>query len=217
MPPSTTSPEALPDIESLRCLTKALAMLDAILCPNWESRYYSYNAEWGKGEEMASMRNGYGDDWFLLFDGNGAALKGFAHEYPLAGDSAFALCLQKEVPAVFGSFLREPAFTMDRATFCLWRRRSDFYWSVVSPPGRKPSSDLDGSAELLGILDGKPESYRNWAVDYYERELSVVAVEAIYRHQPLNDRLIAMLNPDISLSDVRADAEEIGYPGALPR
>src|SRR5436190_14373244 len=99
-------------------------MLDAIICPEWEYRYHSYNSKWAPGEEMASMRNGCGDDWFLLFDEFGAALKGFAHEYPLAGDAAFAARIQQDVPAGFASFLREPAFGMESASFCLWRRRT---------------------------------------------------------------------------------------------
>jgi len=85
---STATPE-LPDIERLRRLAKSIAMLDAIISPEWEYRSYSYNSHWGQDEEMASMRNGCGDDWFLLFNSHGAALKGFAHEYPLAGDASF--------------------------------------------------------------------------------------------------------------------------------
>jgi len=130
---STATPERLPDIGTLRRLTKSIAMLDAIICPEWESRYYSYNSEWGEGEEMASMRNGCGDEWFLLFDRHGAALKGLAHEYPLAGDASFAARIQEAVPPCFSSFLREPAFDMARASFCLWRGQTDLAWSVVSP------------------------------------------------------------------------------------
>ena len=133
MPLSTATPERLPDIETLRRLTKSIAMLDAIICPEWEYRYYSYNSKWGENEEMASMRNGCGDDWFMLFDPHGAALKGFAHEYPLAGDVSFSARIQETVPAVFASFLREPAFSMDLASFCIWRRRADPTWSVVAP------------------------------------------------------------------------------------
>ena len=36
---STATPERFPDIETLRRLTKSLAMLDAIICPEWEYRY----------------------------------------------------------------------------------------------------------------------------------------------------------------------------------
>jgi hypothetical protein len=55
-------------------------MLDAILEPEWEYRYYSFNSRWSPGEMMASMRDGSGDGYFILFDKHGAAIKGFAHE-----------------------------------------------------------------------------------------------------------------------------------------
>lgn len=32
---------------------QALAMLDAIVCPDWEGRYYSFNVSWGEAEAMA--------------------------------------------------------------------------------------------------------------------------------------------------------------------
>jgi len=211
---STATPERLPDIEALRRLTKSLAMLDAILCPEWECRYYSYNSRWGEGEEMASMRNGSGDDWFLLFDAQGAALKGFAHEYPLAGEAAFVARMQQVVPAVFASFLREPAFSMETASFCLWRRHSDAAWSVVTLAGQRASPEEDGSAALLDLLDGRPESYREWAMDYYEREIAADAVRAIYEHQELSVELVETLNGELSLSEVTMDAIEIGYPQA---
>ena len=149
---SSATPEKLPTIKTLRRLTKTLAMLDAIICPEWDSRYYSYNSKWGENEEMASMRNGCGDDWFLLFGANGAALKGFAHEHPLARDGSFAARIQQLVPSDFASFLREPAFKMDWATFCLWRRHTDSAWNVVSLPDESVSPERDGSSEMLFII-----------------------------------------------------------------
>ncbi len=58
---STQNLSALSTIERLRKLSQALATLDAILCPEWQYRYYSFNAQWDVGEMMASMRNGSGD------------------------------------------------------------------------------------------------------------------------------------------------------------
>jgi len=55
-------------------------MLDAILCPEWEYRYHSFNARWAGGEAMASMRDGCGDGYFILFTAAGAIMKGFVHE-----------------------------------------------------------------------------------------------------------------------------------------
>jgi hypothetical protein len=212
MSPSTATPERLPGIEMLRRLTKSIAMLDAILCPEWEFRYYSFNSQWGPGEEMASMRNGSGDDWFLLFDPHGAALKGFAHEYPLAADPSFAARIRQTVPPVFASFLKEPAFSMKLASFCIWRRHMDSGWSVVLPANGQVSPAEDGSAELLGILDGDPETYQVWATDYYERDIALQAVRAIYEHHTLNERLLEKLNAELALSDLMKDVIEIGYP-----
>lgn len=209
---STVTPEKIPDIDSLRRLTKSLAMLDALICPEWQYRYYSFNSKWGENQEMASMRNGCGDDWFLLFDSNGAALKGFAHEFPLASDASFAARIQQAIPPIFAPFLNEPAFTMSRASFCIWRRYADPAWNVVSPLNGCASPEQDGSAEMIRILDGNPKSYQSWATDFYEREISLPAVEAIYNHITLNEKLVASLNSDISFSDVFADVHEIGYP-----
>jgi len=100
---------------------------------------------------------------------------------------------------------------MDMASFCVWRRRTDPTWSVVSPAKGPVSSEEDGSAELLGILDGNPETYRIWAVDYYEREIPPGAVRAIYEHQPLSKHLIATLNSELALSEIAQDVKEIGY------
>ncbi len=80
---STRSLSGLPDIAGLRRLTRSLAMLDAILCTDWESRYYSFNSKWADGELMASMRNGSGDQWFALFTEAGVAIHGLAHESPM--------------------------------------------------------------------------------------------------------------------------------------
>jgi len=212
MPLSTATPEKFPNIEGLRRLTKSIAMLDAIICPEWDYRYYSFNSKWGPGEEMASMRNGCGDEWFLLFDCNGAALKGLAHEYPLAGDASFALHIQEVVPSVFASFLHEPAFDMKAASFCIWRRHTDSVWRVVSTGDRPVNPEDDGSTELILIFDGDPETYRAWAEAYYEREIPKAGVEALYKHEPLNEQLVNELNAAVSLADIMADVAEIGYP-----
>jgi hypothetical protein len=162
---------------------------------------------------MASMRDGCGDDWFLLFDQDGAALKGFAHKSPFAADISFSVRIRDLVPPVFKGFLNEPAFSMERATFCLWRKHDDPVWSVVLREGGPTSAAQDGSEELLGILDGNPETYRAWAEDYYERGVPLKAIKAVYAHEPLSEDLVSALNPRLALADVNADAIEIGYFG----
>ena len=47
-------------IEKLRKRMKILAVGDAVLSPEWEYRYFSYNSKWSDTEELASMRDGCG-------------------------------------------------------------------------------------------------------------------------------------------------------------
>jgi hypothetical protein len=206
----------LPDIDALRRLSQSLAMLDAIISPQWEFRYYSFNSTWGSGEMMASMRNGSGDDYFLLFNAAGAILKGFAHESPMTPhanrDYKVWPGVLDNVPTEFASFLSEPAFTLEDTTFCLWRRHADSNWQVGEI--EYPSNDLDpdGSDALLAILDGQAATYQEFAESYYERSVDLSSVEKIYQHRPLTQELISALNPELSPEDLAADILEIAYP-----
>jgi hypothetical protein len=209
---STRNLAPLPDIDALRALTQSLALLDAILCPDdWESRYHSFNASWAPGEQLASMRDGCGDQWFALFSAAGVTLHGLAHEAPYYRQDDPWPQIFDAVPAPLRAFLDEPAFDAANASFCIWRRHGDTCWSV-GPVQLPAGDDPDGSKELLALLDGRPESYRCWAEDYFECELRVEPVAAIYAHTPLDAALCEQLNPEVKLADVTEDAEEIGYP-----
>jgi hypothetical protein len=206
------NPNALPNIIILRRRSQALAMLDAIVCPEWESRYYSFNASWGEEEAMGSMRNGSGDDWCILFGTFGAAIKGLAHETSMAGDKAFADEVQVHVPQTFSSFLTEPAFKMDWLSYCYWRRPEDPNWHKVLHPDPMLSQSEDGSAEYLALLYEPASSYKEFAEWYYELNLPITAIESIYQHAPLTESLVRSLNSEVSITQAQEAAEEIGYP-----
>ena len=55
---STRKLSLLPPIDQLRSVLQAMAMLDAILSPEWEYRYYSFNARWSKGATYWSIEAG---------------------------------------------------------------------------------------------------------------------------------------------------------------
>ena len=158
------------------------------------------------------MRDGGGDDWFLFFNRHGAVLKGLAHESSLSREGRLAPHIEASLPSVFAHFVREPAFHLEWSTFCLWCRHNDPAWSVVPDPEAGSPLKGDGSEELLRILDGNPLTYQAWAEAYYERDVPLSAVQAIYAHQPLSAELIAALNEEVTLKDVAADRAEIAYP-----
>jgi hypothetical protein len=207
---------SLPDIESLRCRSQSLAMLEAILCPKPDLRYYAFNSKWGGGEMMASMDNGGGDDYFILFNQKGAIIKGFDHESKMSPYSNDNLLLWPGiidgVPSEFQEFLTEPAFTTKDATFFIWRGAIDRNWTVGNIQYPNDDSDADGSGWMLSMLCGTPLEYVEWAQDYHEQEISLEVVVGIYAHQPLSEETVKTLNQDLSLADVLACADEIGYP-----
>ncbi len=41
---STRDLSGLPPVDALRRVMRSLAMLDAILCPDWQGRYFSFNS-----------------------------------------------------------------------------------------------------------------------------------------------------------------------------
>lgn len=208
---STQDLSSLPDVPQLERLLQSLAMLEAILCPEWEYRYYSFNAKWGKGERMGSMRNGSGDEFFALFNKYGCFLKGFEHECKLASMPELCSQLYEGVPAQLKGGVTEPAFSPENVTVCIWRAVADSHWNqagVKLPKGKDP----DGSTYLLTHLDGDPETYCEFAEEYYEVEVDREAVVAIYEHQPLTKSLVADLNEEADWKDVKTDAKEIGYP-----
>jgi hypothetical protein len=216
---STQNLLQLSDIASLKDLSQSLALLDAILSPQWDLRYYSFNSRWNEGEEMASMRDGCGDEYYMLFTSAGAILKGFAHEssmtpYRVNPPQIWPGVLDN-VPEEFASFLSEPAFALEDTTFCIWRRHTDDQWQH-GPITFPEEEDPDGSAGLLALFDGDPRNYMAWAEEYFEdengmREVDLAAIRHIYQHRPITEKIVKTLNPALSLPALQEDLAEIGY------
>ncbi|MFK0151550.1 hypothetical protein ACIQVL_33440 [Streptomyces sp. NPDC090499] len=210
----------LPSIADLRDLSRSLAMLDAILSPDWEGRYYSFNADWADGEEMASMRNGSGDEYSIVFSTAGVYVRGFCHESPMSpysNDGEPWSGVIDEVPELFKPFVEEPAFTDEDGvpvvTACLWRGATDDRWrhGVIEFP--ESAVDPDGATGLFELLvDRTPEAFQRFAEDYYEVSVDPVVVSHVLALRPLSQTLVSLLNPEVSLTDLAQDIAEIGYP-----
>ncbi|WP_018563684.1 hypothetical protein [Streptomyces sp. BoleA5] len=211
----------LPSIAELRDHCRALAMLDAILSPEWEMRYHSFDAAWDTGEEMASLRNGSGDEYAIVFSGAGAFVRGFDHESPMSpygpGGSKPWPGVVDEVPEVFRPYVEEPAFCDEDgvpvATVCLWRGAGDDAWRhgpVDLPADRE---DADGASYLFELLtDRSPEAFRAFAEDYYEVPVDLDAVRHIKALRPLTPEVVATLNADVTIEGLAEDVAGIGYP-----
>lgn len=213
----------LPDISTLLGRCRALAMLDAIVCPQWEYRSYSFNRRWADGQQMASMRTGSGDDYSIVFTPQGVFIRGFDHESstsPWRTDPrSLWPGLLDGLPEVLLPQVHEPAFCYEgllQATFCLWRLHGDGAWhtgSIDYADADPVDADPDGAEWLLGILtDDTPQSYLLYAEEVFEIELESAPVEHVLAGRPLSDEVFRAINPDTSLDELSTDIDEIGYP-----
>jgi hypothetical protein len=205
----------LPSIADLIQRTKALAALDLVLSPEWQYRYYSFNSAWSSSERMASMRDGCGNEWWMVFHESGwAALKGLGHETPAwsKGREAISKAIQKQFPSELRDFANEPAFRWDSTSFGYFHLPTSGGWSYANLT--TPFSSLDsGDAELLRHLVGGADDYALFATVYYETDVPVDVVESVFSLQPITQAALNKLNPEAKLDKVSQELfTEIGYP-----
>lgn len=209
----------LPEIETVRRWSQALAVLDAIVSPAPEYRYFSFNADWD-GDQLASMRNGSGDEYSIVFTGEGAVyLRGFDHE---AAKSPFVRTPPRpwpgvvdDVPPAFRRFVTEPSFCIadvPAVTVCLWRSASDTDWKHGPVALPDAGGDPDGADWLFAELDGRAVTYQRYAREYFEKEIGVDVIDHVYGLRPLTEEVVSTLNSDRSVADLAEDIAEIGYP-----
>lgn len=192
----------IPRPEILKRISQSIATLDAVIMQDWEFRYYSFNAAWSPPNQMASMRNGSGDHYFILFIQDEVVIKGFCHELGSKPNCYDSLPQIFELP-----FLREPAFLTTDVSFACWN--SGQGW-VIRPPGAFADSECANT--LLDVLQG-PEKYQKWAEGYYERLIPLPIVRSVFNHERLDDRMLKELNSGLDRKQLAADLKEIGYPG----
>lgn len=197
----------LPNRKKLQTICKAISVLDAIISQEWEYRYYSYNNQWADNEEFCEMRNGSGDQMLILFRQDGCVINGFAHEYQQQEKQK----LTKDLPSIFDEFIfGEPVKTIG-TTFCLWTTEHK-NWQV----GQIEDYE-DNSAEMLNIFDGNPQTYIDWAKEYFnerfrESGISLETVTKIYDGQTLTKEIVlTIVNELENWEQLETDLNEIGY------
>lgn len=184
-------------IEKLRNKLKALALLDAIIEQEWEYRYFSYNTKWSDTEEMGSLRDGSGGEWFLWTSGELAGYKCLSPEDGLMSELE---SVKSSASSGFSSFITEPAFSMDQAT-CIWFLENS-QWV-------KHGNSVNYLIDLETVSNWEASDYQNWATEYYEREIDLETVSKILSGQ-FNEVLAKKLNPEIEINQLLTELPEIG-------
>jgi hypothetical protein len=188
----------LPSIDEVKKITQALALVDAIIMPEWEYRFFSFNANWdGAGREMmASMRDGSGSEYFINFTQGGVAGKVLSDDQ--LADASASL---SHVPDSFSGFKSEPAFSLGNATFFFWRSRDSSVW--------KSSPNNLACYPLLGFLIGGFKAYLDWAEGYYEKSIDHDVLKDVFTSLTVNASQLSILNSELSLEDLEEDLNEI--------
>lgn len=204
---STKNLRALPDWKKLREACKAMAVLDAVLSPDWIYRYYSYDCQWSENEELFEMRNGEGGQMLILFREEGAVINGYTSEMADSNKEA----LTDQLPAVFEEFIFGEPVSSSGTTFCVWTTADGNWQTGVLP------LEEDYSEELLSALDGQPETYLKWASSYYEgiyagSGIPLETVTHIFQHKPLTTAIVySLVNKVEDWNQLKEDLTEISY------
>ncbi len=205
---STKNLVLLPDREKIQTITKAVSVLDAILSQDWEFRYYSYNRYWSEQEEFFEMRNGSGDHMLILFRKEGTVINGFGKEFDLRNKDH----LTKDLLAVYNEFIFGEPVNSVGTTFCIWTDMEN-NWRV----GQIENYN-DNSAEMLKIFDANPQTYIDWASQYFEgyynkSGIPLEIVCKIYEGKPLTRQMIYSIVEELEdWEQLENDLIEIGYP-----
>lgn len=185
-------------IEDLKKKLKSLAIADAIIEPEWEYRYFSYTSQWGPNEEMASMRDGSGGHWFVLFEPDKVAYKCISPDDGLIKNIDE---IENQIPIKHQNFIHEPAFYAGKVTSIWILERNE--WFKFGIPNIQYLVDLEQ------VIDWGPSEYKTWAEDYYEKDLDLSSLKQLFEHE-ITEKIINTLNPAMSYQDLKDDLYEIG-------
>jgi hypothetical protein len=205
---STKNYSKLPDRENLEKICKAISVLDAIICQEWQFRYYSFNSKWSENERILQMRNGEGDEMHILFRNDGCTINGFAHEYEQQNIENLTFNL----PEIFYEFTFDEPIKSIGTTFCLWTTEPK-NWQVG-----KIENDEDNSKNMLSIFDGNPQTYIDWAEEYFEESyqesgIPIDTVTKIYNGETLTKEMVLSIVDELEdWEQLEEDLKEIDYP-----
>lgn len=208
---STKNISTLLNRDKLQKLCRSISVIEAIICEDWLDRYYSYNSKWTDQEEFCEMKNGQGDSLQILFRNDGCVINGMTHEFYPKDKSKLTQGLPKNYDDfIFG----EPVHSIG-TTFCIWTNNENA-WQI----GELENFD-DDSEEMLKIFDGNPQTYIDWATDYYEdgfivNENTLNVVSDIYQGKVLTKSMVDTINKDIEhWQQLKEDLSEINYPNDI--
>ena len=214
---STRDLSQLPDIDALRRLMQSLAVLDAILSPEWdvpvllvqrevvEGRADGVDAERGRGRPVRPLHEG------RVFHQGVRSRGGDVTPYRERPKRVWPGVLDS-VPKAFAKSLSQPAFSMDDTTFCVWRLKGDRRGRAVTsefPKGERPGRL---ARRCSATTTANRTTYRKHAEDYFEAEVPLKLIRACTLARTTHRGLVQAIKPEMTLADLKADLKEDRLP-----
>ena len=101
---------------------------------------------------------------------------------------------------------------LNGTTFCLWTTEPE-NWQIG-----KIENYEDNSEEMLSIFDGKPQTYIDWAEEYFEDSyketgIPIDTVTKIYNGETLTKEMVLSIVDELEdWEQLEEDLKEIDYP-----
>ena len=116
------------------------------------------------------------------------------------------------MPTIFNDFIFGEPVKSIGTTFCLWTTELK-NWQV----GQLENFE-DNSEEMLNIFDGQPQTYIDWATDYFEESykesgIPLDTVSKIYSGQTLTKEMVLSIVDELEdWEQLEKDLIEIDFP-----
>ncbi len=233
-PPTTQKLDRLPNIDKLISVSRSLAALDCIYQDGFhndrdaEVRFIEHWQD-RDGEKVLQLEWEGNDSLVVWFSPGGCVIKGHDEEsvmnpvvtpFDLEEQEGKKLYpgLLKGFPREFRTFLKEPSFNSENATFVIWRKADDTAWHIgpITWPNRSPNrwGTHDGSDDLLSPLSIDAKAYAGWLQKAKKRKVAEADIEKVFALEPMTEALLKRLDSHRKLSDIKGELKTIGYPVA---
>jgi hypothetical protein len=199
----------LPKPEVLLRRSRAAGLLDAVLMPQWHLRYYSFDPHWKQGQWFAGMKDGSGEEYYVLNGRGFALIKGFVKASKFAGIGAehgrpIEGLLPVQMPSLKPA-LREPALDWQYTTYVGWCTGDE--WVV-----RCHSGEMGLCKAQCLVLQDDGRAYHRWAEEYYERGLDRAVVEEVFRSGLVTRSHVSALSPTGIPADLKKELTAMQGP-----
>lgn len=210
----------LPDPTQLERVSLALAALDLVLLSDPYDRMFSYEPNWRGDTNLASMNNGAGGEYRIIFDTFGTLVMAFDHESPLSPwntpNKELVEGLVDGIPKELTPLVTDPAFAAQESpaaevTFCAWAKTDAVDGWITGP-----LEDDGGAAWLLEVVMGDAASlYTSFLNEVREPALMPEQLAPFFALEPISHALLEELGSELATKEVLAGLATLGYPGTL--